>query len=247
MPRVDTASLIIWILTIALHCWLCWAMRASVTRWTALFAYSALMGCLGITLLVLFYCDSPAGYFWCYWTGRGLQFIAQFGILWGMVRSLLGISSRWRRALLKLIVALAVASLAFSGWVTMSVRSPFYLEVTRVVTSLDRWAALGFCILFVFVAFSLDLLGLKWRREVLSVGLGFALQSVSSTCFVWIITLVPISCWRIPSLVRDLIDLVAIAIWISAFKPVRNPEQLGISRESLESALTLMETTTLKS
>jgi hypothetical protein len=238
----------VWIATVALYgsLALMMAWKSSVRRWPSVFAYALFSTCFGILLYILFDRDCPAGYFWCYWIGNGIQNLLQFWILVAIVRKLIGVSDRWRRGVLFSLAGLGTVFLFLSAAVTLSVPSPFHLQLTRVVTSLDRCVSLAFCILFVFIAFSLDALGLRWRREVLLIGLGFAIHAMISTCFAWSITLFSISTahWNIPSLIRDAVNLLAVAIWIAAFKPAAQPQVDRISDMSLSAALDHIENST---
>jgi hypothetical protein len=246
MPNVSSTSFAVWIAYIVLYAALSGLIvyRRAAKRHAWLFLYSSTSCITNIALVWLYHDNSPAGCFWTYWSCRFLLAIFEFSLIWTIARALLGINQAWRRRLLEGMAVLTVVALGISAAITLASPAPFYLAVTRVVTSLDRWLSLAACIVFVTVAFSFDALGIRWRRETLAIGLGLALQGAAFTCFSWMVSIMALSQaqWQLPSLLRDISEILAVAIWIHAFIPASKTDTLsGITATSITTAIEQME------
>lgn len=246
MPNVNDTSFAVWLLSIAAHALLSGLIiqRKALRRNLWLFMFSSTYCVVDIPLMLLYRTESYAGYFWTYWAARFVLAIFQFGIIWTIARALVGVNRIWRHRLVECMFVLTIAALAISAAITLSSPAPFYLAVTRVVTSIDRWVSLAACILFVMLTFSLDILGIKWRRETLAVGLGLSVQGATYTCFSWLITVLRLSQqqWQTPSVIRDIADLFVIAIWIYAFTITANRKpSVEVSTKKLQAALEKMQ------
>lgn len=233
MPKVDLASYIVWCLTILFYAALAGAIlyRRAFRRWMWMFWFSAISSIVAAALLWVYHHCSviltrhlPANeaflwakvYFWSYWGERFALGACHFGIIWNVAAALLSANRRWRKPLIYTMLGLTGLALLTSAAVTLATPRPLYVDVMQLANSIDRWLSLAGCILFVITAFSLDGIGIKWRREALFVGLGLALQGAIFTAFAWYICLRALSAkeMAIPSLIRDLLEAASIALWI---------------------------------
>jgi hypothetical protein len=250
MPTVNSPYFAVWIITIFLYAALAGILiyRGAVSRWPWLFLYTTAASLLGVALFILYFVGCSAGYFWTYWLGRFFLASCEFGILWSIANRLIGVNAKWRRGLFVGMIILSVVALLISGLSVANAPIPYYLAVTRFVMAIDRWISLTACLLFVFIVYAFDVLGIKWRHEVLAIGFGFALQGTVLAIFAWIASSTAFSqtTLQIPSIIRDLLNLAAVAVWIYAFRPKNEPgKQLHISAERLSNAIDSIEQFTI--
>jgi len=239
---VESISYAVWIATIlaygAVAISIMW--RSALRRWPALFCFCAISSVLSFVCLWLSHTGHDAAYFWTYWGERVALSCFQFGIIWEIAASLLAATRRWRARLLQFFLTLVVVALSISAFVTIMSPAPLYMDVMRIATTVDRWLSLSACMVFVVLAFSLDAMGIRWRRETLMVGTGLALQGALFCSFSWYISIRALmqNEMRIPSLVRDLVELATLGTWIFAFSPVPKPDSYqSVSEESLRSII----------
>lgn len=246
MPNVDPLSYAIWVITILLYSALavCLVYRRALKRWTWLTLFSAISSLAAIALLCLYVYGAAAGYFWTYWAERFALGACHFGIIWEISTSLLSANRHWRRQLIQAMLGLTVLTLAVSAVISFSARRPLYVDVMQLTNLVDRWLSLAACAMFVAMAFSLDGMGIRWRRETLLVGLGLAVQGALFTTFAWYISIRALTQaeMALPSLIRDLVEIVTVVIWISAFASSPKPDSYAaMSADRLRSILKSMK------
>lgn len=242
MPDVSLFSYVLWAASFGSYAVLALLMwrRGAHRRWTFLFCYAALSTLVSPILFTFFRREDAMAYFWTYWIERCLLSACRFGIIWQIASSLIGVNARLRRMLVKAMTALTPLIGCISAWVALSVHSPYYYVTSRVFLSVDRWLALAACLMFFTVAVSLDTLGVRWRIEVLIVGIGLALQGAAFSTFAWVITLKTFTQTGIqwPSIVRDLADLAIVILWSTVFlKSRKDRDESPFSAKRLETLI----------
>lgn len=234
MPDVTVFSNILWVATIISYVGLTFTLlcRSAAREWLPFIIYAASDAALEIGLMILFRSDSPAAYFWTYWIGRCVISGLRLWLIWAVAAKLIAVNKSLRLWHLRAMVAFTVIAITFSAVLTLSVRSPYYMAVSRIAMSIDRWLALAACVLFIAAVYSIDLLGIRWRRRTLSIGIGLALQGIIFTGFAWVVTLREFTREQMfwASTIRDIADLAVVVIWIIAFlQPQKRVETLPFS------------------
>lgn len=201
-----------------------WAVRHGLWRlWLALctlLALSALGGLISLVLLAVDYGTGqtstliPILYFYSYWYGALLIAGLQGWMIWEIAGRITGCGrSMWFRGGFLLTAAAAIAAALL---ISLHVPAPLFLHpVTRVVAAVDRTIWLTWCLLFVVLTASADLVGLKWRRQVMGITSGFVVQAVAGTLYSWLITA---SNTAALDAVANCASLLSLCIWALAFR-----------------------------
>jgi hypothetical protein len=176
---------------------LVWTIRRGILRlWLALCTTLAISAAGGIVSLALLLVDTatrrtsnviPQIYFYCFWYCALIVAGLQIWLLWEVACRITGCSDRpWMRWS---FAAFAGAAIAGAILISRHADSPFFLHpVMRMVTIIDRTIWLAWCLLFVALTVSADLVGLKWRRQIIGITLGFVVQAVAGTSYSWLLT-----------------------------------------------------------
>lgn len=176
---------------------LVWTIRRGISRlWLALCTTLGVSAASGILLLSLLILDLltgrtssfiPAIYFYSFWYSALIVAGLQIWLLWEVAGRITGCADRpWLRWSFALIACAATAGALL---ISHHARTPGFMHpVMRMVMVIDRTAWLAWCLLFVGLTLSADLVGLKWRRQVIGITLGFVVQAVSGTFYSWLLT-----------------------------------------------------------
>lgn len=176
---------------------LVWIIRRGIWRlWVALctiLAVSALGRILTFLLLLLDFLTHrqseliPTVFFYEFWYSALLVAALQVWLLWEVVSRITGCADRpWLRCGFTLLTAVsAVGAFYVSSHAAMP---EFTYPVMRAVTVIDRTLWLTWCLLFVGLTVSVDIVGLKWRRQIIGITLGFVLQAVAGTFYSWLLS-----------------------------------------------------------
>jgi hypothetical protein len=136
----------------------------------------------------------------------------QIWLLWEIVGHITGCARRpWLQRFFMAITALAILGSLLISFYAPSPRLDY--PVARLATAIDRTLWLAWCLLFTTLAASADLVGLKWRRQVMGITVGFVVQAIASTFYSWLLT-AP----NAPALdaMKNCAALLSLAIWAHA-------------------------------
>ncbi|MFL6427846.1 MAG: hypothetical protein ACJ71S_06350 [Acidobacteriaceae bacterium] len=250
MPKLTWEDLLFAALIPAAQIWLLvWTVRRGVSRlWLALcttLIVSALGGTVSVVLLLTDAVTGrtsgfiPTAYFYSFWYCALAVAGLQIWLLWEIVSRITGCSDRpWLRwAFAVIAVSAALGAVAISH----HARTPLFVHpVMRIVTVIDRTIWLAWCLLFLGLTVSADLVGLKWRRQIIGISLGFVVQAVAGTSYSWLLTsantatldALSYSAW-----------IVSIAIWAFALRESPLLLLTPALEAAFESSLRQLETT----
>jgi hypothetical protein len=225
MPRLTWQDLFFGAMIPAAQIWLlAWIFRRGIARlWLALsttLAVSAAGGLLSLSLLLLDTLGGrtseriPAVYFYSFWYTALIVAGLQIWLLWEVVSRITGCSDRpWLRWSFA-----AIAVVAAMGAIVIShhARTPgFIYPMMRTVTIIDRTTWLAWCLLFVGLTVSADVVGLKWRRQIIGITLGFVVQAVAGTIYSWLLAATNTAAL---DTITDCAWVVSLAIWAHALR-----------------------------
>lgn len=198
MPNPTYPELLARAIVSAAQIWLLvWTIRRGISRlWLALCTTLGVSAVSGILLLFLLILDTftgrtsgfiPAIYFYSFWYSALIVAGLQIWLLWEIVSRITGCSDRlWLRWSFALIACVAAAAALL---ISHHARTPGFIHpVMRMVMVIDRTIWLTWCLLFFGLTLSADLVGLKWRRQIIGITLGFVVQAVAGTFYSWLLT-----------------------------------------------------------
>jgi hypothetical protein len=193
MPQLNSFSWVLWIVVIVSQPVVVFLMVKSGAwrRWTSMFAFVCLLSLQSFALLYVSVALPDTDfrallYFWIYWS---LALVCEAIQIWMIVQiacDLIGISKRAKLWIRHGVPALAMANLIWAAILAVQSEHQFYSRVVYVVSWLDRSITLSWLTTFLIIALGSNFLGIEWTAEARGVGLGFALDSLSSTVASWL-------------------------------------------------------------
>jgi len=237
MPRMNLASWIIWVAIIVAQP----AVTALVMRhgpWrprTSLLSFLAFRSLLSFCLLAikLSWLDPDpkgAAYFYTFWAGAIVSSLLGIWVIAEISCELFGISPTvraWTRALAFLLALTGFGLLI----VTLNPPDiPFGEQVTCFSIHISRAAHTASLGTFLLMALLSDILGLRYRRHLLGISIGFAVESCAETSLTWLLGIFPAP---MLSDARGALYLLALLIWIGTMltkETVIDPSRLDIER-----------------
>lgn len=250
MPDTAWPNLLSGAIIAACQVWLLvWTIRRGIWRlWLALCTILAVSAAGSILTFLLLLLDAATGrtsqlippvYFYQFWDCALLVACLQIWLLWEVVSRITGCSDRpWLRWSFAIIAAAAaLGALVISHHARMPA---FMHRVMRMGILVDRTIWLAWCLLFVGLTVSADVIGLKWRRQIIGITLGFVVQAVAGTFYSWLLTATNTTSL---DALTNCAWIVSLGIWALA---LREPPLLLLTpalEAAFENSLRLLETT----
>lgn len=224
-----------------------WAFRHGLWRlWLSLctlLSLSALGSAISLLLLAADYCTGrtsnliPILYFYSFWYGALLIAGLQGWMIWEIAGRVTGCErSTWLRFTFAGIAAISITAALL---ISLHARAPLLdWAVTRVVTAIERTLWLAWCLLFAALTASADLVGLRWRRQIIGITLGFVVQAVAGTIYSWLITA---SNTAALDVLTNCASLISLCIWALALREAPYLILSPSGRATLETTLRQFE------
>lgn len=213
---------IIWIATAIMQPLACViAFRKGLHRsWPSLVAFLVLRSALtfwlmSVTLIPIGEESRACLYFYSYWYGHLAVCVVEIWMAASIGCELLGISQMIRKSIY------ALCSLLFPGLAvaTLPLTSPctLYGALPAVYLRVDKAISVSWLIGFLFIVFTADLFGIRYRKHALGICIGFTLLSTTETLHAWLIGHLPLQCVDI---LTSCCYFLALLLWsITALTP----------------------------
>lgn len=226
---------------------LIWAARRGLWRhWRVFCAFLVISAIDGFASLLLLAVDAfssrasntiPVLYFYAFWDCALILAGLEIWMVWQIAGRITGCARRpW---LQRVLLAATCAALGTAVLISLHAPAPqFPHPVMRIVTAIDRTLGLGWCLLFTALTASADLVGLKWRRQIIGITLGFMVQAVAGTIYSWLITA---SNTMALDVMTNCASLLSLCIWALALREAPYLILSPAGRATLETTLRQFE------
>ncbi|KAA6459594.1 hypothetical protein DYQ86_15865 [Acidobacteria bacterium AB60] len=254
MPHLTAIDWAIWLLVIVAQLafvGLSLRMKRAWREWPAVFSFVAFKAFVSLALVSIMLSDPgtgdlyPAIYFYTYWISSALAAILE---VWIVTEIGCRVAPPAGRVLDKAIPTLAAIFLIGSLFVSDSSPVTFTLELTRLVVSLDRAAALAWLASFVSLWYASEFLGIRWDRVQIGVAIGFTVHSIGDTAVAWLLGTLPRK-WDVLSNAQSFFWIGAMVAWSLTFLRLESPpappldlQRLGDSAKTYIDALKTLRT-----
>ncbi|WP_446744316.1 hypothetical protein [Silvibacterium acidisoli] len=246
MPVFNSLNVAMWAITLIVEISLSVGMirTRAAERWRAVWVYVTFNAAKSIflgasTFLPRDHNLRASVYFYSYWIGELASSAIAIFILWSVVGSLTGVNRRVRGILARAFSVLVAISLVASGMMAARTSPLFYLQITREALSIHSGLSLAWCLAFLAVACSSAIAGLYWRREVLTIAFGWAMNAVAQLLCSWFVSSTGMAHWDIAFNLNGSFYLVTLISWATVFLRAASDSTSysPINPRALESAL----------
>jgi hypothetical protein len=204
-------------------------------------SFKAFLVLRSVALFMIYRSGDMRTYASAYWTGFGIDFVLQLGILYEIARIVLKPAGAWVKEARWLLIGFSLMGLFLAAVSSVIIHPSTQTDLQTWSIRTSLFTSLLTCELFLAVMFASNLLGLVWRNHVMALGQGLSLWALVGVAIDIMHSLGSLHFYTQLDRLRIITYVLVLLYWIFAFW--RNePEKRELTPEMKEYLVAIHQT-----